>query len=141
MTRARKHLTLSSAIRRQLYRFTQFNPVSRFIQEIPSALILSMGEHASLSNPRKKQRSSWNRNGFDDFNQAQHDDFEPSWQLDSANTSPYKPGARILHPKFGQGTVKKCEGNPDNLKLTVQFKTSGLKKILLNYCSVELLDR
>ena len=45
-----------------------------------------------------------------------------------------------MHPEFGMGTIRKCEGNEDNLKLTVQFGRAGTKKLLLNYCELERVD-
>ena len=46
--------------------------------------------------------------------------------VDDGRGSAYKVGQRVLHLKFGHGTVVALEGN----KLTIDFETAGRKKVL-----------
>ncbi|HEV2113179.1 MAG TPA: UvrD-helicase domain-containing protein, partial [Terriglobales bacterium] len=41
----------------------------------------------------------------------------------------FRPGQRVRHPKYGEGTVYKREGDGEEAKLTVQFPGYGLKKL------------
>ncbi len=48
----------------------------------------------------------------------------------------FKPGQRVRHPKYGEGTVYQREGEGENAKLTVKFP-SGLKKLVEKYAQLE----
>jgi len=49
----------------------------------------------------------------------------------------FKPGQRVRHPKYGEGTVYKREGEGDEAKITVQFPRVGLKKLVEKYAQLE----
>lgn len=49
----------------------------------------------------------------------------------------FRPGQRVRHPKYGEGTVWKREGEGDDAKLTVQFTRFGLKKLVEKYAQLE----
>jgi len=142
MTRAKRQLILTAARRRRLYHATQMNPVSRFIGEVPARYLVHLEEKGRSDVPfwpsAQKARPS-----YDEYRQDFTD--EVSWpsQKKAKGTilpMPYTPGTRVVHPDFGIGTIRKREGNADNLKLTIQFQRAGLKKILLNYTSLERVD-
>ncbi|MGH9522980.1 MAG: UvrD-helicase domain-containing protein [Terriglobales bacterium] len=48
----------------------------------------------------------------------------------------FRPGQRVRHPKYGEGTVYQREGEGDAAKLTVKFP-SGLKKLVEKYAQLE----
>ena len=48
----------------------------------------------------------------------------------------FRPGQRVRHPKYGEGTVFQREGDGDEAKLTVKFP-SGLKKLVEKYAQLE----
>ncbi|HEV2990952.1 MAG TPA: DUF3553 domain-containing protein, partial [Candidatus Angelobacter sp.] len=48
-----------------------------------------------------------------------------------------KPGQRVKHPKYGEGTVYQREGEGENAKVTVQFPRFGLKKLVEKYAQLE----
>jgi DNA helicase-2/ATP-dependent DNA helicase PcrA len=136
MTRARKELTLTAAARRRLYQSVRYNPVSRFIGEIPPTLLTRI-ESPTLPSPR----SHFVRDTADDYRQYSYEEETGRKPAGRDASSPYHPGTQVLHPDFGVGTIRKCEGNADNLKLTVQFRTGGTRKLLLNYCTLEVVAR
>jgi DNA helicase-2/ATP-dependent DNA helicase PcrA len=49
----------------------------------------------------------------------------------------FRPGQRVKHPKYGEGTVYKREGDGEDAKLTVQFPRFGLKKLVEKYAQLE----
>jgi DNA helicase-2/ATP-dependent DNA helicase PcrA len=49
----------------------------------------------------------------------------------------FRPGQRVRHPKYGEGTVYQREGDGDNAKITVQFPRFGLKKLVEKYAQLE----
>ena len=50
-----------------------------------------------------------------------------------------KPGTRVRHPKYGEGTVFKREGDGDDAKITVQFMNHGVKKLVEKFAQLERL--
>lgn len=49
----------------------------------------------------------------------------------------FRPGQRVKHPKYGEGTVYQREGEGENAKITVQFPRFGLKKLVEKYAQLE----
>jgi len=49
----------------------------------------------------------------------------------------FKPGQRVIHPKYGEGTVYKREGEGEDAKLTVQFPRFVLKKLVEKFAQLE----
>jgi DNA helicase-2/ATP-dependent DNA helicase PcrA len=49
----------------------------------------------------------------------------------------FRPGQRVKHPKYGEGTVYQREGDGEDAKITVQFPRFGLKKLVEKYAQLE----
>ena len=49
----------------------------------------------------------------------------------------FRNGSKIVHPKYGRGTVMRVEGDGDDAKLTVSFVSAGLKKLIAKYAGIE----
>jgi len=49
----------------------------------------------------------------------------------------FRPGQRVRHPKYGEGTVYRREGDGDDAKITVQFPQFGLKKLVEKFAQLE----
>ena len=49
----------------------------------------------------------------------------------SKNSDGYNIGTIVFHEKFGEGKIKNIEGQGENKKIEVAFKTSGVKNLLL----------
>jgi DNA helicase-2/ATP-dependent DNA helicase PcrA len=49
----------------------------------------------------------------------------------------FRPGQKVRHPKYGEGTVYKREGAGEDAKITVQFPRFGLKKLVEKYAQLE----
>jgi DNA helicase-2/ATP-dependent DNA helicase PcrA len=128
ITRARERLHLSRAIVRSGWGSPQYNPSSRFLDEIPAELIdwqrtETTGTRSS-STPAVATlaghpgvRSPGNR---------------PMILL--------RPGDRVSHDSFGLGTVVRVEGEADKAMAHVDFGTdTGVKRLLLRYAPLEKL--
>ncbi|WP_348267437.1 UvrD-helicase domain-containing protein [Edaphobacter paludis] len=48
-------------------------------------------------------------------------------------------GMRVRHPKYGEGTVFRREGDGDDAKITVQFQQHGVKKLVEKFAQLERL--
>jgi DNA helicase-2/ATP-dependent DNA helicase PcrA len=61
------------------------------------------------------------------------------FEASNHSESKFKLWEKLLHPKFGIGTVIKIEGNGDNVKLTMDFGTT--KKVFAEkYAPLEKAD-
>ena len=101
ITRAKERLFLSAARRRMMRGQSQYNRVSRFVDEIPDEYI-DMAKDSSLQG-RKPERES-----FSQINRRKQQD--KPYQLDKFKVKPvtkldYQVGDRVRHIKFGSGTV------------------------------------
>ena len=48
-------------------------------------------------------------------------------------------GARVRHPKYGDGVVFQREGDGEDAKITVQFQQHGVKKLVEKFAQLEKL--
>ena len=49
----------------------------------------------------------------------------------------FRPGQKVRHPKYGEGTVYQREGEGEEAKITVQFPRFGLKKLVEKFAQLE----
>jgi len=118
MTRAKEKLYLSSALRRRFYGTWRNAVTSRFIEEIPDNLLVKTYKRTEFKKP-----VSLSQNNFMD-NSLRYDSLEDDECL-------YKVGQRIMHPKWGKGTVVSKTGRGDKTKITVHFWKENIRKTLL----------
>jgi len=52
----------------------------------------------------------------------------------------FRPGQKVKHPKYGEGTVYQREGEGEEAKITVQFLRFGLKKLVEKYAQLEKIS-
>jgi DNA helicase II / ATP-dependent DNA helicase PcrA len=115
ITRARDRLYLTCAFRRHLYGKAQPGFPSRFLQEIPQALIAPPGRGAA---PVAPPRSGYRERMIE--RQVQAPPAEPPVQR-------YTEGERVAHPRFGEGTVIKSTLTRTDEELVIQFDATGVK--------------
>jgi DNA helicase II / ATP-dependent DNA helicase PcrA len=58
---------------------------------------------------------------------------------ESTGQQGFKAGARVRHPKYGEGVVFRREGDGDDAKVTVQFTRFGVKKLVEKFAQLERL--
>ena len=124
ITRARQRLYLSRAVVRSAWGAPSYNPPSRFLEEVPEELVDWQRVGSSVSVPpagaalaaRPTTRSPGNR----------------------AVVS-LSPGDRVTHDTFGLGTVVSTAGIAEKSEATIDFGTSGVKRLLLRYAPVDKL--
>ncbi|MHB8482231.1 MAG: ATP-dependent helicase [Nitrospiria bacterium] len=117
MTRAREKLILTSARGRRMYGSVQFNSPSRFIEDIPIEFI------------RQKEL---NREKSPENRVYQEKIIEKSPQNRYVNRS-------VSHPLWGRGVILSSEGEGDDLKMTIRFESSGMKKMASKYANLKFL--
>ena len=133
ITRAKQKLYLISADRRMVFGNSHANPVSRFVEEIPAGLIEdvlpeSNKRTALHSQPPARQRPTDNE--LVGLRQK---------KMESAHSAGFKPGDRVRHKIFKDGTVTKVTPMGNDALLEIDFDTKGPKKIMANYAALTKL--
>ncbi len=149
ITRARERLFVSHAWSRMLWGATQYNPPSRFLDEIPSELV-SVVDPGGRTPGRASLRSSYRsdgggrREGFVPSSEAGRDRIVD--QAMRAGQRPASTGAERLglrigddvrHVKFGEGVILGIEGTGDKAEAIVRFSEFGEKRLLLSWSPLE----
>lgn len=129
MTRAMKELTLSYADSRRVFGTAQYNIPSRFLGEIPEDHLEEVSQPSRFAGyqPPSKPKSSLDYDTYVDLSDSQLD-------------SPFRLGSRVSHDVFGEGRIERCQGQGDNLKVTVQFQNGAVKTLSLKYAHLTLLS-
>jgi DNA helicase-2/ATP-dependent DNA helicase PcrA len=124
ITRAMRRLYLTRAIGRMWFGKPTFHRQSRFLGEIPEALLeWRQDEHTSAQPAleRLAQRPGVNSPG----NRA---------------VPALAPGDMVTHDKFGLGTVVSVDGVGDRAEAKIDFGTEyGVKHLVLRYAPIEKL--
>jgi len=136
MTRAMARLFLTHARRRRVYGSFQFNPPSRFLEEIPRDC-LAGGEPAATANPAAHNLAAIFEQMAPDPGAGTEELFDEDVRVVPEAEEGLRIGARVRHVKFGVGTVRRLEGSGDNQKVTVYFRSVGSKKLLLKFAGLE----
>ncbi|MBU1558554.1 MAG: DNA helicase II [Gammaproteobacteria bacterium] len=121
MTRAQRKLFLTHAQARRLHGHESIQRPSRFLQEIPSELLLEIRKTTKVSTPLTARTTS------------RPQTHQASWMKQQANTLGIKLGQRVSHPKFGEGVVLEIEGAGDQAHIQVRFKSCGIKWLVAKH--------
>ena len=153
ITRAMKKLYLTYTSSRMLYGRTQSNRPSEFLKEIPEDKLSMTG---IKSNFEKKRSYNFddeepffnNSNVFSHAKQQSQSytipkmsagDIRQSMQAQSKNDglTDVEVGMRVIHKKFGRGTVSKVLGDGPNKTAEIMFDQSGMKRLVIAYAKLE----
>ena len=137
ITRARQRLYLTHAWSRMLYGATQYNPPSRFLDEIPGALV----QVAKGSRERRK-RGSWGSSGTDRIGASRDEIVERALKprgpiLSGADTLGLRVGDDVRHAAWGDGVILDINGEGDKAEAVVNFPSVGEKVLLLSWAPLE----
>jgi DNA helicase II / ATP-dependent DNA helicase PcrA len=127
LTRARERLYISRAEYRSTWGAPNYNPPSRFLEEIPEEVI-TWRNHSSdslISSMSKKSRTTTAP--------------PPRATGKKSMAMELAVGERVSHDTFGLGTVVAVAGAGDKAEATINFGQYGEKRLLLRYAPVEKL--
>nr|NLI49042.1 UvrD-helicase domain-containing protein [Propionibacterium sp.] len=134
ITRARQRLYLTRATVRVMWGQPQYNPASRFLEEIPGHLVdwrrLAPATGGWGTTERMRREASWKTTVG----------YVPGAKRDAGpRVASLAAGDRVLHTTFGLGTVLETAGAGDQLKATVDFGSLGTKKLSVKHAPMEKL--
>lgn len=162
ITRAEQELTLTSARRRMVHGETQYNPMSRFVKEIPRELLdtgnkkftqetempAQQNTYARAreafraqafagalggTTPAKNQRAGKPLTGSQALASLQKGS-----QLAAGGNGPlgYEVGDRVRHVKFGEGTVTDIKEGGRDHEVTIEFDSVGTRKMFAKFAKL-----
>ncbi|MBE2893607.1 DNA helicase II [Spirabiliibacterium falconis] len=118
ITRAMQKLTLTYAESRRLYGKEERHTISRFVAELPKDCVQEIRLRGSVTCTfQPSQRTS---------GMLTHDS---EWQV----------GQKVVHNKFGQGTIINVEGADKNTRLQIAFQNQGIKWLIAHIAKLEKL--
>jgi len=116
ITRAEKKLYMTMAEQRRLHGRDQYNPPSKFVQELPSELLEEIRPRMQVSMPVYRSEKQ--------FVQEDHD-------------TGLSIGQSVKHGKFGVGIVLDQEGRGNQARVQVNFEDAGSKWLVLAYANLQ----
>jgi len=119
ITRARQKLVLSYAEARRIHGQDMYGIPSRFLREIPAALLHEVRPKVQVVRP---MYASAPRRNFG------HAEIE---------TPALRLGANVRHPTFGSGVVTDAEGSGAHARVQVNFDGVGSKWLVLAYANLQ----
>jgi DNA helicase-2/ATP-dependent DNA helicase PcrA len=126
VTRAQNYLYLTRAFRRTFRGQSDIADPSRFLDDIPRELITGNHVYAnrrrSTAPPQTDHSTRWRPS------------LRPTVEKKSQQ---FQAGQRVRHAKFGEGIVIESKLRQDDEELTIVFEESGIKRLSLNFASLE----
>lgn len=147
ITRAMQKLYILNTEERMLYGKTARNLPSRFLSELPAECVCDQNQKAA------EKPGGRGRPGFgSDFESRQYEKAnrflerqfkaEEAYQKKSAQAAgayltDFSIGQRVMHKKFGTGTVSKILGEGMNKTVEIIFDECGMKRLIIAYAKLQ----
>jgi DNA helicase-2/ATP-dependent DNA helicase PcrA len=120
LTRAKARLFLSYASQRRLGAFAGMREPSRFLLEMPETALLPIGGSTRRWGSAARETA------------ARFEVHEPA-----PEDAPLRVGARVRHPKWGEGLLVGIQQDGEDWVVTVNFAAVGRKRLALQYAHLE----
>ena len=147
ITRAQQRLYLTHAWSRTLFGQTNYNPPSRFLGEIPEALVSARESETRVQRTSRYARTGRPGGGGSGYSVVGlpgkgEVEVQPGW------TPPSVPGVTrrevpaivagdtVQHERWGEGVVVTTSGYGDDAEATIRFGEVGEKRVLLSYAPI-----
>ncbi len=164
ITRAKEHLFMTCAKSRTIFGSTSYNSISRFLKEIPEEYLSeesSLGSGDQIDSFGNDDKVEWSYGGSKvktynvepklSFGKTPIDGFSfktPESFLnglgkkkgEDIDISKYKPGVRVYHKKFGEGTINYIEEEGEDYKVDINFDKVGHKRLMAKFAGLEIIE-
>jgi len=118
LTRARQRLVLCWAESRRIHGMEMLGAPSRFLREIPAALLREVRPRVTSRSPLQPR-------------------IRDAGDVAGAGSGPaLRLGQRVAHASFGEGIVTDCEGTGTHARVQVNFERAGSKWLVLAYANL-----
>ena len=138
ITRAKERLYCTYVRERLMFGRTQYNPVSKFITEIPSSMLNIVDEtrHKNyvFDSAYKPPYQSGTAVGYNNVRNTAPS--RPA-QSSSAPLTFFGPGDSVVHPSFGKGVVLTVKAMGKDCLYEIAFDDFGTKKLMGSYAKLK----
>jgi DNA helicase II / ATP-dependent DNA helicase PcrA len=136
LTRAKNNLYLVRAERRSTFGSFEASESSRFLDDIPAALIRHMGGNYK---ERRAASSSWEQPARWEGTRLAPPGGAPSFSSSKKIERRFKPAMHVRHPVWGEGIVLDSAIRDGEEEVDVHFVTVGFKRLLASLAKLELV--
>ncbi len=148
MTRTKNRLILTRVRSRMMNGRTLSNPESIFLSEIPDEVLVRKGDESGpITGVSRHGRG---RDGFPppsspsrraagaspERRESAREKIPPGSLASPRFPGPWGVGARVVHERFGPGTIVARNGSGDKLRVSVRF-ASGAKQLVVKYAPMK----
>jgi len=136
LTRAMQRLYLTYAESRRIFGRTSYRDRSRFLAELPPEAVEDVRPRISVSRPlyATEYAAQATREQADASRRRSRAVPVPGEDL------PMRLGARVRHPKFGEGTILRFEGQGESRQVHVNFEGAGRKILMYSLAHLEQIS-
>lgn len=136
ITRAMDNLFLVHAQNRSMYGYTEPVEPSRYLHDIPHNLLEETqmmrsytrgSRRDATASPRRSQPERWS-----------HGSSKPKPQ--EPEEQRFSPGAKVLHPTWGDGLVLNCRQQDGDEIVDIYFEEVGLKRVMASIANLTLKE-
>ncbi len=151
ITRAKKDLILTSSSSRFMYGKREYSVKSRFLYELDLAKERQINSRFGTYNNRNNDDNYRTQNKFNyggnmnTLNSNNNQSFNYTFNKNAVEKkavdfSKIKLGAKVVHPKFGEGEIVEVTPNSSNHCVKIKFDVVGEKMLSLEYAPIEFKD-
>lgn len=147
ITRAKERLYLSAARQRMMHGNTQYNPISRFVKEIPEDVIEKNGDGAfalkrqteaskQAMDMLSKRSASVSAKPYSYQKTSGTAGFGKEFKVEKLEID-YGVGDTVSHVKFGKGVVTDLVSGGKDYEVTVDFEKVGVKRMFASFAKLK----
>ena len=137
LTRAMQRLYLTHAESRRIFGHTSYRDASRFLSELPPEALEDVRPRIAVSRPLYSAPSA---GGYRNRPVAEAEETRRRSRASApiaGEDIPMRLGARVRHPKFGEGTILRFEGSGESRQVHVNFEHVGQKILMYELARLE----
>lgn len=136
ITRAEKQLYLTYANTRMIFGRTQYNPVSRFISELPEHTI-EKARAAEMDFPFSRGFGQTAKKNDVEIPVRRSAKIVKQHTGTGAEQKAWTVGDKATHNKWGVGTVVRAQGEGEDMELDIAFPApTGIKRLLAKFAPI-----
>lgn len=145
MTRAKEELYLTGARLRMINGETRRMRTSQFVQEVPGDFLeTKRPDRADTRWAAPAQQKEEEKSPIPQGKKKSVSSFAPvkanfgkTFSVVKAERLDYQEGDRVVHGRFGEGTVEQIKDGPKDYEVTVCFDEVGVKKMFASFAKLE----
>ena len=148
VTRAKKKVYITHVHNRMLNGSTQYNPLSRFVEEIPTELIEEIDSYSAVPLQKKSVYSQGGQSSY--FSPRTFGVPRPSSASSSASLGTtaskaaqpaFTAGDRVSHTTFGEGIILTTKNMGGDILYEIAFDKVGTKKLMATYARLKKVEQ